>query len=75
MKMKKSKKIVLVLERIIIQKMQYISMKLYMKYYIRYLKKVGMNIEGTPNYIGNDVYFDGKDYSYITIGDNVTISK
>lgn len=73
--MSKLKKILLVSKRIGIQQLQYVSMKAYMKNYIQYLKSVGMNIEGTPNYIGNDVYFDGKDYSCITLGDNITISK
>lgn len=62
-------------ERFLIQKILYINSKLYMKLYIKYLKKMGMNIKGTPNYIGNDVYFDGKDYSKITINENVTISR
>ena len=47
----------------------------YMKSYIKWLKKNGMDIKGNPKYINPDVYFDGHDYSKIHIGDNVVISK
>ena len=46
----------------------------YMKMYIPYLKKKGMDIHGNPVYIATDVSFDGKDYSKIHIGDGVVIS-
>lgn len=73
--MGKLRKVLSVIGRIVIQKTMYLSTKFYMKRYVKYLKKVGVNIQGTPNFISNDVYFDGKDYSKITIGDNVTISR
>lgn len=45
-----------------------------MKRYNKYLKKLGMNIVGTPRYIHPSVYFDGMDYSLITLGDRTVIS-
>lgn len=48
--------------------------KLYMKLYIKYLKKQGMDIQGNPIYIGATTKFDGKDYSKIHIGDKTVIS-
>ncbi len=73
--MKKIKKIITVIERELIKKLIYVNEATYMKYYIRYLKKIGVRIKGTPKYISPDVYIDGKDYSLITIDDNVTISR
>lgn len=46
-----------------------------MKIYLIFLKRIGLKIEGTPKFISNDTYFDGKDFSLITICDNVTISR
>jgi acetyltransferase-like isoleucine patch superfamily enzyme len=43
-----------------------------MKLYIRLLKFNGMNLKGTPRYIGIDVKFD--DISLITLGHRVVIS-
>lgn len=45
-----------------------------MKRYVGYLRKHGMDIPEMPNYICNDVHFDGKDYSFIHLGKNSTIS-
>ena len=53
----------------------YINVNTYMKLYVKYLKNNGMNFGGMPNYISNDVYFDGKDYSIIKIGNGCTISR
>lgn len=47
----------------------------YMKSYVKYLKQLGVNIIGTPNYISSDVQFDSHFYNYITIGDGTVISK
>ena len=52
-----------------------ISAEKYMKSYIKYLKQLGVNINGTPNYIAPDVQFDSHFYSYITINDDTVISK
>lgn len=46
-----------------------------MKYYVIYLKKVGVNIQGIPNYIDKSVYFDSSDFSKINLYNNVTLSK
>ena len=46
----------------------------FMKKYIRYLKYLGINFVGSPNYISPDVYFDSHDYSLITIGNDSVIS-
>lgn len=72
--MKKVIKILSVMERNIIKLISIFSTKYYMKYYIRYLKKIGVKINGTPNFIHKSVYFDGSDYSKISIGENTTIS-
>ena len=47
----------------------------YMKKYTKFLKKNGMNIKGIPRYIAPSVYFDGSDYTLISIGDRSVISK
>lgn len=52
----------------------YISPKMYMSSYVKYLKRCGIKIDGMPNYISSDVYFDGHDYSLITVGDGTVIS-
>lgn len=46
-----------------------------MKFFSRYLKKIGVSIAGKPKFISPDVYFDGKRYTSIHLGDNVTISR
>ena len=53
----------------------YLSASSYMKMYLMYLKRCGITISGTPNYISPDVYFDGHDYSFISINDGCVISK
>ena len=72
---KKLKKIALVIQRKIIQYSMYVDTGVYMRQYVKFLKKNGMDIKGIPNYISNDVHFDGKDYSIIHLGDGCTISK
>lgn len=53
----------------------YINTNMYMKLLTRHLKKIGIVIKGSPKFIASDVYFDGKNYSYIHLGDNITISR
>ena len=48
---------------------------LYMRAYTRYLRWIGLKIEGTAKFISSDVYFDGSDYRLISLGDNVVISR
>lgn len=59
----------------IVKKIMYINTHAYMSLYVKYLKKNGMRFNGFPNYISNDVYFDGKDYSIIKLGNGCTISR
>lgn len=39
-----------------------------------FFKRWGMNFTGKPNYISSKIWFDGTDYSLITIGEQVTMS-
>lgn len=76
--MKKSKKILSVIKRALIKKLVYINTDLYMKKYTEYLKKIGINFTGLNKkikFIEPTAYIDGTDYSMISIGDNVTISR
>ncbi|MEG0894739.1 MAG: hypothetical protein RSC99_07620 [Clostridiales bacterium] len=52
-----------------------ISTKKYMQYFTWYIKRLGIKVLGMPKYIASDVYFDGNNYSKITLGDNITISR
>jgi acetyltransferase-like isoleucine patch superfamily enzyme len=74
MNIKKILKALSVLERNFIKMSSVFSTKYYMKRYVEYLKKVGVNFQGNPNFISTSVYFDGYDYSKISIGQDVTIS-
>lgn len=73
--MKKIIKILFVIRRAYVKLWSYINVGRYMRKYLKLLKKMGINIVGTPKFISPDVYFDGTDYSLISIGDNVTISR
>ena len=73
--MNKIMKVFLVIEREIIKVLDCFSPRLYMKMYNPYLKKIGIQIKGTPRYICPSVDFDGKGYNKTFIGDNVVISK
>jgi acetyltransferase-like isoleucine patch superfamily enzyme len=65
------------IERAYIQKLNLINVKKYMKKYNKWLRKQGVNITDYDGvgYIDPSAYLDGSDYSRITIGRNVTISK
>lgn len=59
----------------IIKLLFYINLPRYMKSIVSFYKKRGMNFcGGGPNYISNTVYFDGTDFSLISIGIGVTLS-
>lgn len=73
--MRKINKFISVTKREFIKKLMYLNLSLYMKYYVKYLKDRGIKINGKPRFISNDVYFDGKDYSLIALGDNVVLSR
>jgi acetyltransferase-like isoleucine patch superfamily enzyme len=47
----------------------------YTRGYTRYLRSLGIRIIGAPHYIAGDVYFDGHDYSAISLGDGVVVSR
>ncbi|MEG1303346.1 MAG: hypothetical protein RSD03_07230 [Lachnospiraceae bacterium] len=48
---------------------------LYSRYTYKYLKFLGINFTGVPNFIAGDVDFDSSNYSLITIGKGTVISK
>ena len=73
--MGKIKKIFSRIQRKIILRKAFINTDSYMKKYVKWLKKNGMNINGAPKFINPDVYFDGTDYSKITLGDNCVVSR
>lgn len=52
-----------------------ISFKKYMRYTLWYYKKMGVNINPPITYIHPSVYIDSHNFSLITIGKNVTISR
>lgn len=47
----------------------------YRQAYVKYLRKLGMNIKGMPDSIERSAYFDPSDYRLITLGDKCVISK
>jgi len=63
------------IKRELILKLGYIDSDIYMKKYLKWLKDNGMKFTGKPNWISNDVYFDGTDYSLFELGENCTISR
>ena len=69
------KKIFSRISRKLILNKAYYNTDKYMKAYVKWLKKNGMDIKGFPKFINPDVYFDGTDYSKIHIENNVTISR
>lgn len=73
--MNRLKKVIKVLHRKLICMLLYINGPFYMRTYVKYLRRHGMDIKGMPNYFSNDVHFDGKDYGKIHIGDGVTVSR
>lgn len=73
--MKKIKKFFSRFQRWFIKKIIFINVDIYMSLYTRWLKKNGLIFMGKPKYINPDVYFDGTDYSLISIGENVTLSR
>ena len=72
-------KVILLLDRIRFRifgrLMNHISAFWYMKKYVKHLKRLGVNINGMPNYISPDAYFDSHFYSCITLENDCVISK
>lgn len=56
----------------LIKLISYFNHRLYMKFYLKILKKQGMKITGVPRYIGYNSKFD--DINLISLGDRVVIS-
>jgi acetyltransferase-like isoleucine patch superfamily enzyme len=54
--------------------MWYVSPKNATKLYSEFLKKNGADVSGLPNYLSAKIWFDGADYSKITLGKEITIS-
>lgn len=73
--MNKFLKIISKLHRNFIFLIEPFNANMYMKFYSKYLKKNGMKIWGSPRYISPTVHFDGNDYSLISLGKDVVISK
>lgn len=72
------KKIISVCLRKAIKNLRFISTDLYISLYSKYLKMIGIQFTGDEKkikFIDASVYFDGSDYTLISLGDNVTISK
>lgn len=75
----KIKKILQVVVRNILKKMAILYPKGYKKLYPKFLRKIGVNIaedyyEDGYGFIDPSAYFDGNDYSLISIGKDTTIS-
>jgi acetyltransferase-like isoleucine patch superfamily enzyme len=58
--------------KLIIGILVYFDSRLYMKFYLRLLRSVGLKTTGTPRFIAKSVKFD--DFSLITLGDRVVLS-
>lgn len=58
-----------------LRKIGIVSSKRYMRKITKYYSKLGIKFSGKPNWINPDVYFDGREYSLISIGNNVTLSR
>lgn len=72
--MSKLRKIVQVCERQFIKLFSYLDRDIYMKLYSAYLQKIGIRLNGIPRYIHPSVYFDGKGYDIISLGDRLVVS-
>lgn len=68
------KKFFRILSYSVINFLWYIRPQLATKLYFKSLKSSGVNFTGEPNYISAKVWFDGSDFSKISIGNQVTIS-
>lgn len=69
------KRIVNKIRRTLIKPLEFIDGNLYTKHMTKYLKDNGMNIKGDPFYLSSEIYFDGSDYSLITLEKGCSISR
>lgn len=58
-----------------ISMLNYVNPNLYMRFYSKYLKAIGVNLAEEIGYIDPSCQFDGTNYSLISIGEKTTISK
>lgn len=73
--MKKLNKIFWVLARGFIKSLNFVRPTLYMRLYNAYLKSIGVDMRGIPQFIHPTVRFDGKDYSKTHLGDGIIVSR
>lgn len=75
--MNKMNKIFTVIERHVIYLLSYINVRKYMFFYTKWLQKRGVHIPDYKNkgFIHKTANIDGSDYSLITVGENVVISR
>lgn len=69
------KKVAQVIIRNLIFLLDGVNNRIYTEAYWHYLKSIGVNFTGKPNYISSSAYIDGQGYSLITIGEDVVISR
>lgn len=69
------KKILRKIEKSSIKIVKAFSRKRYNTLFYSYVKRLGVNLVGTPRFIEDDVYFDPVDYTKITVEKDVTISR
>ena len=70
--MSNMKKILFATYMIFLKILFYVNHRIYMRFFLKYLKLRGCQVTGTPRYIGVHVKFDN--YSNIKIGHQTTIS-
>ena len=73
--MKRVQKVALRIKRGSIKLFKFFSRPKYNKLFYQYMRKIGVQMNGEPRFISDDVYLDDMDYSLLTIGEKVTISK
>lgn len=72
--MSRIRKALWVIERKLIGFLNFLPGEIYMPIYNKYLKRIGVQIKGAK-YIDPSAHFDGVDYSIITLGTDVVISR
>jgi maltose O-acetyltransferase len=73
--MSKAAKVLSVIHRSLIFRLDGLNNRLFTDRYTKYLAKHGVHFTGRPNYIAHNAYFDGQGLDLITIGDEVVISR
>lgn len=69
------KKILGKFERLIIKVVKIFNRKQYNNLFYSYIRHLGVNLNGKPRFIEDDVYFDPVDYTKILIEEDTTISR